>query len=73
MLTVKPDGLFRFPEYFLEDCIQMTQFVPPPMDRKKKDKDEDGGEEEVCFVFVLFTIIIVKIKYGFYAVIDKSY
>ncbi|KAG1934781.1 ATP-dependent RNA helicase A [Pimephales promelas] len=34
-------------EYFLEDCIQMTQFVPPPMDRKKKDKDEDGGEEEV--------------------------
>ncbi|XP_016385759.1 ATP-dependent RNA helicase A-like [Sinocyclocheilus rhinocerous] len=36
-------------EYFLEDCIQMTQFVPPPMDRKKKDKDEDGGEEDVCF------------------------
>ncbi|KAG9273827.1 ATP-dependent RNA helicase A isoform X1 [Astyanax mexicanus] len=34
-------------EYFLEDCIQMTQFVPPPMDRKKKDKDEEGGEEEV--------------------------
>uniref|UniRef100_A0A8C2GLE7 RNA helicase n=1 Tax=Cyprinus carpio TaxID=7962 RepID=A0A8C2GLE7_CYPCA len=34
-------------EYFLEDCIQMTQFVPPPMDRKKKDKDEDGGEEDV--------------------------
>uniref|UniRef100_A0A3B1K4F3 Uncharacterized protein n=1 Tax=Astyanax mexicanus TaxID=7994 RepID=A0A3B1K4F3_ASTMX len=25
----------------------MTQFVPPPMDRKKKDKDEEGGEEEV--------------------------
>uniref|UniRef100_A0A673GKI0 RNA helicase n=1 Tax=Sinocyclocheilus rhinocerous TaxID=307959 RepID=A0A673GKI0_9TELE len=40
-------------EYFLEDCIQMTQFVPPPMDRKKKDKDEDGGEEDVCF-FVCF-------------------
>ncbi|KAK1787167.1 hypothetical protein P4O66_017023, partial [Electrophorus voltai] len=34
-------------EYFLEDCIQMTRFVPPPMDKKKKDKDEDGGEEEV--------------------------
>ncbi|XP_072544366.1 ATP-dependent RNA helicase A isoform X1 [Salminus brasiliensis] len=34
-------------EYFLEDCIQMTQFVPPPMDRKKKDKDEEGGEDEV--------------------------
>uniref|UniRef100_A0A673JEF0 RNA helicase n=1 Tax=Sinocyclocheilus rhinocerous TaxID=307959 RepID=A0A673JEF0_9TELE len=34
-------------EYFLEDCIQMTPFVPPPMDRKNKDKDEDGGEEDV--------------------------
>lgn len=36
-------------EYFLEDCIQMTQFVPPPMDRKRKDKDEEGagGDEEV--------------------------
>lgn len=36
-----------FTEYFLEDCIQMTQFVPPPSDRKRKDKDEEGGEEEV--------------------------
>lgn len=27
----------------------MTQFIPPPMDRKRKDKDEDGGvDEEVC-------------------------
>ncbi|TSO57287.1 ATP-dependent RNA helicase A [Bagarius yarrelli] len=34
-------------EYFLEDCIQMTQFVPPPSDRKRKDKDDEGGEEEV--------------------------
>lgn len=34
-------------EYFLEDCIQMTQFVPPPSDKKRKDKDEEGGEEEV--------------------------
>ncbi|XP_048458069.1 ATP-dependent RNA helicase A [Rhincodon typus] len=36
-------------EYFLEDCIQMTRFVPPPRDKKKKDKDEDGGgdDEEV--------------------------
>ncbi|KAA0719378.1 ATP-dependent RNA helicase A [Triplophysa tibetana] len=33
-------------EYFLEDCIQMTQFIPPPMDRKRKDKDEDGGVDE---------------------------
>lgn len=37
-----------FTEYFLEDCIQMTQFVPPPSDKKRKDKDEEGGEDEVC-------------------------
>lgn len=36
-----------FTEYFLEDCIQMTNFVPPPMDRKKKDKDEEGGDDDV--------------------------
>ncbi|MEQ2215700.1 hypothetical protein XENOCAPTIV_004559, partial [Xenoophorus captivus] len=37
---------FAVQEYFLEDCIQMTNFVPPPMDRKKKDKDEDGGDDD---------------------------
>ncbi|CAK6980770.1 ATP-dependent RNA helicase A, partial [Scomber scombrus] len=37
---------FSVQEYFLEDCIQMTNFIPPPMDRKKKDKDEDGGDED---------------------------
>jgi len=25
----------------------MTNFVPPPNDRKKKDRDEEGGEEDV--------------------------
>lgn len=38
-------GLF-LAEYFLEDCIQMTHFIPPPKDKKKKDKDDDCGEEE---------------------------
>ncbi len=52
-------------EYFLEDCIQMTQFVPPPLDRKKKDKDEDGGEEDVCF----FILNYVQKKY--YTVWEK--
>ncbi|XP_028283135.1 ATP-dependent RNA helicase A-like isoform X2 [Parambassis ranga] len=37
---------FPVQEYFLEDCIQMTNFVPPPMDRKKKDKDEEGGDDD---------------------------
>ncbi|XP_055008061.1 ATP-dependent RNA helicase A isoform X1 [Boleophthalmus pectinirostris] len=38
---------FPVQEYFLEDCIQMTNFVPPPNDRKKKDKDEEGGDDDV--------------------------
>uniref|UniRef100_A0A3B4WM90 RNA helicase n=1 Tax=Seriola lalandi dorsalis TaxID=1841481 RepID=A0A3B4WM90_SERLL len=37
---------FPVQEYFLEDCIQMTNFVPPPMDRKKKDKDEEGADDD---------------------------
>ncbi|CAG2229920.1 DHX9 [Mytilus edulis] len=40
-------------EYYLEDCIQMLNFIPPPNDRKKKkDKDEldaeEGDQEENC-------------------------
>ncbi|XP_078685093.1 ATP-dependent RNA helicase A-like isoform X1 [Branchiostoma floridae x Branchiostoma belcheri] len=31
-------------QYFLEDCIQMTNFVAQPQERKKrKDKDDDDG------------------------------
>ncbi|XP_025956818.2 ATP-dependent RNA helicase A isoform X1 [Dromaius novaehollandiae] len=37
---------FPVQEYFLEDCIQMTQFVPPSKDKKKKEKDEEGGEDD---------------------------
>nr|XP_008112926.1 PREDICTED: ATP-dependent RNA helicase A isoform X1 [Anolis carolinensis] len=37
---------FPVQEYFLEDCIQMTKFIPPPKDKKKKDKDEEGGDDE---------------------------
>ncbi|NWH58371.1 DHX9 helicase, partial [Geococcyx californianus] len=32
--------------YFLEDCIQLTQFVPPPKEKKKKEKDEENGEDD---------------------------
>ncbi|XP_056911803.1 ATP-dependent RNA helicase A isoform X2 [Takifugu flavidus] len=39
---------FPVQEYFLEDCIQMTSFVPPPMDRKKRDKDEEGDDDANC-------------------------
>lgn len=50
---LKVDGTYLtwivLAEYFLEDCIQMTNFVPPPKDKKKKDKDkdEDGEEDDV--------------------------
>lgn len=37
---------FPVEEYFLEDCIQMTQFIPPPRDKKKKDRDDDGRDDE---------------------------
>ncbi|XP_058491844.1 ATP-dependent RNA helicase A [Solea solea] len=37
---------FPVQEYFLEDSIQMTNFIPPPMERKKRDKDEEAGDED---------------------------
>ena len=42
-----------FPDYFLEDIVQMLNFTPPPSDRKRKrDKDDDAvgadDEKEVC-------------------------
>uniref|UniRef100_A0A2L2YG33 RNA helicase n=1 Tax=Parasteatoda tepidariorum TaxID=114398 RepID=A0A2L2YG33_PARTP len=33
---------FPVQEYFLEDCVQMLNFVPPPSTRKRK-RDEDTG------------------------------
>jgi hypothetical protein len=42
-------------DYFLEDCIQMLNFIPPPNDRKKrKDKDELDAEldQEVRHVLI---------------------
>ncbi|XP_039928969.1 ATP-dependent RNA helicase A isoform X1 [Hirundo rustica] len=37
---------FPVQDYFLEDCIQMTQFIPPPKEKKKKEKDEETGEDD---------------------------
>ncbi|XP_012946325.2 ATP-dependent RNA helicase A, partial [Aplysia californica] len=42
---------FPVQEYYLEDCIEMLNFVPPPSDRKRKsrggdDDDEDGGDDD---------------------------
>ncbi|XP_069497511.1 ATP-dependent RNA helicase A isoform X2 [Ambystoma mexicanum] len=37
---------FAVQEYFLEDCIQMTKFIPPPRDRKKKERDDDARDDE---------------------------
>ena len=43
-----PGRAFPVQEYFLEDCIQMTNFMPAPIARKnkKKEEDEDGLEDE---------------------------
>ncbi|KAK7867141.1 hypothetical protein R5R35_005856 [Gryllus longicercus] len=38
---------FPVQEYFLEDCVQLLNFVPPTISRKKhKEKDDDTGTEE---------------------------
>lgn len=47
-------------EYYLEDCIQMLGFIPPPSDKKKKkDRDELGEEmdQEVKYPFTQIVII----------------
>lgn len=40
---------FPVQEYYLEDCIQMLNFIPPPNDRKKKrdrDEEDETGDTE---------------------------
>ncbi|XP_056211943.1 ATP-dependent RNA helicase A isoform X5 [Falco biarmicus] len=37
---------FPVQDYFLEDCIQMTQFIPPPKEKKKKEKDEESADDD---------------------------
>ena len=32
-------------EYFLEDCIEMLKFVPPPRISKRKDKKNDDDDD----------------------------
>lgn len=39
---------FPVQEYYLEDVIQMLNFVPPLPDKKKKRDDVDDDEEENC-------------------------
>jgi ATP-dependent RNA helicase A len=42
-------------EYYLEDCIQMLNFIPPPNDRKKKrdrDEEDETGDSEVLMSFI---------------------
>ncbi|RZF44519.1 hypothetical protein LSTR_LSTR002292 [Laodelphax striatellus] len=43
-----PGRAFPVQEYFLEDCVQMLNFVPPPDTRKRKNKDksEEEGVEQ---------------------------
>ena len=40
-----PGRAFPVQEYYLEDCIQLTQFMPPPDSRKKNKKGRDDDDE----------------------------
>ncbi len=40
--------LYVILDYFLEDIIQMLDFMPPPQEKRKgkgRGDDDDGGEE----------------------------
>ena len=42
-----PGRVHPVQEYFLEDCIQMTNFVPEPVQKKtKKQKKKNGGQDD---------------------------
>ncbi|XP_063849785.1 ATP-dependent RNA helicase A protein-like isoform X1 [Scylla paramamosain] len=50
-MVIEVEGrAFPVQEYFLEDCVELTKFVPPPDTRKKNKKDKDdelpGDEPE---------------------------
>lgn len=45
-----------YTEYYLEDCVQMLKFIPPPNDSRKKNSREDvpdDDEQEVWHSFWL--------------------
>ena len=47
--------VWSYLEYYLEDCIQMLNFIPPPNDRKKKrdrDEEDETGDSEVYYVTI---------------------
>ena len=61
---------FPVQEYFLEDCIQMTNFIPPPNQRKNKksnnkneEEDEEGVDDDEGRVCVYFSTICVWRNY----------
>nr|XP_034837371.1 dosage compensation regulator isoform X2 [Maniola hyperantus] len=47
-----PGRTYPVKQYFLEDCIELTQFIPPPDTRKRKasgkkaNKDDDDDDDE---------------------------
>ncbi|XP_048515742.1 dosage compensation regulator isoform X2 [Athalia rosae] len=48
-----PGRAYPVQQYFLEDCVQMTNFVPPADTRKRKNRDSEdnsaeGEQEENC-------------------------
>lgn len=44
-------------EYYLEDAIELTHFIAPPRDKKKKNPyEEDDGDEVTIISDSLFTL-----------------
>lgn len=42
-----PGRAYPVSQFFLEDCIELTKFIPPPDSKKRKRGDDDGGESDV--------------------------
>lgn len=55
-----PGRTFPVKQYFLEDCVELTKFVPPPDTRKRKasgkkanstNNDDDDDDEGIISLY----------------------
>lgn len=72
-----PGRAFPVQQYFLEDCVELTNFVPPSNSRKRKgggDDDDDGvggddGDENLNKVIFTYS----NINFDFFNQFCQSY
>ena len=48
-------------EYYLEDVIQMLNFVPP-LPEKKKKRDDTEDDEEVRMIWKVYNGVVIIIR-----------